>query len=92
VSTAMRLKRTGSTKRPCYRIVVIDSRNANTGDIIDSIGTANPRENKAAQWVLNEEKAIAWIKQGVQPSESVRSILSKAGIWAKAKAKTPVAA
>jgi len=91
VSTAMRLKRTGTTKRPCYRIVVIDSRNANKGGIIANVGINNPRDSKAeSQWKLDEEGILGWLKKGAQPSESVKSLLSKAGLWAKFK--TPVKA
>ncbi len=87
MSTAMRLKRTGTTKRPCYRIVVIDSRNANKGAIIANVGINNPRDAKSAsQWVLQEPVIMDWLKKGAQPSESVRTILNKAGIWAKFKA------
>lgn len=91
MSTAMRLKRTGTTKRPCYRIVVIDSRNANKGGIIANVGINNPRDNKAeVQWKLEEPVILDWLKKGAQPSESVRTILNKSGIWAKFK--TPVKA
>lgn len=75
----LRLKRMGSKRKPFYRIVAADSRAPRDGRFIETIGTYNPT-TEPASISLNEELAIKWIKQGAQPSDTVRNILSKEGI------------
>ncbi len=79
MSTAMRLKRFGTKKRPYYRIVVQDSRVATSSKTIDEVGTYRPIEEKD-QVILNEEKVKSWIKKGVVVSDSVKDILNSQGI------------
>ncbi len=79
MSTAMRLKRFGTKKRPYYRIVVQDSRVATSSKTIDEVGTYRPIEEKD-QINLNEEKIKSWISKGVVVSPTVKDILNSQGI------------
>ena len=81
MATKIRLKRMGSKKRPYYRLVVADSRAKRDGNVIESIGTYMPLE--AEKYNVNNEAALKWLKEGAQPTDTVRNILSKAGIMAK---------
>lgn len=78
----MRLKRTGAKKAPFYRIVVADSRKQRDGAYIELIGTYNPLE-KENNIKVNDELAIKWLQNGAIPTDTVKNILSKAGIMKK---------
>ncbi len=82
MAVKLRLKRMGKKGKPFYRIVAADSRYPRDGRIIESIGTYNPTTNPA-QVTLNTELAEKWLKNGAQPSDTVRNILSKEGIMKK---------
>lgn len=75
----IRLRRLGAKKAPFYRIVVADSRYPRDGRFIEEIGTYNPLTNPAAV-TLNAERAKEWIKNGAQPTDTVRGLLKKAGV------------
>ena len=75
----IRLRRMGAKKAPFYRIVVADARSPRDGRCIEEIGTYNPLTNPAALNV-DVEKAQAWIKNGAQPTDTVRSLLKNAGV------------
>ena len=75
----IRLKRMGMKKKPFYRIVVADERSPRDGRFIEEIGTYNPLTNPATV-DLDNEKAAQWIKNGAQPTETVKSILKKNGV------------
>lgn len=79
MAVKIRLKRTGMKKAPTYRVVVADVRSPRDGRIIESIGWYNPRVEPSAI-NIDEEKALRWLKNGAQPSESVVSLLKRAGI------------
>ncbi len=79
MAVKLRLKRMGKKGAPFYRIVAADSRSPRDGRFIETIGTYDPM-TKPAQIKLDEELAVKWLKNGAQPSETVRSILSKEGI------------
>jgi small subunit ribosomal protein S16 len=79
MTVKIRLKRTGMKKAPSYRIVVADSRSPRDGRIIESIGWYNPRVEPSAV-SINEEKALNWLKNGAQPTESVTILLKRMGI------------
>ena len=78
MAVKMRLTRMGDKKSPFYRVVVIDSRKAQSGEYIDKIGyidtTKNPQEVN-----IDVEKAKSWLSKGVQPTETVKSYLVKVG-------------
>ncbi len=74
----IRLRRLGAKKAPFYRIVVADSRYPRDGRFIEEIGTYNPLTNPA-DIKIDSERAQQWIKNGAQPTDTVRDILKKAG-------------
>ncbi len=78
----IRLNRMGAKRQPFYRIVVADSRSPRDGRFIEIVGNYDPKKDPA---IINvdEEKVIAWIKKGAQPTDTVRSLLSKKGIIQK---------
>ena len=78
----IRLKRMGTKKAPFYRIVVADSRSPRDGKFIELIGTYNPLTNPA-EIKVDEELTLKWLNNGAVPTDTVRSILSKAGIMKK---------
>ncbi len=75
----LRLKRMGSKGKPFYRIVAADSRSPRDGRFIETIGTYNPVANPA-EVKVDAELAIKWIKNGAQPTDTVRNILAAEGI------------
>ena len=82
MAVKLRLKRGGSKQRPFYRIVAADSRFPRDGRFIDSIGTYNPIPAEY-EVSIDEEKAMYWLSNGAQPTDTVRNLLSKKGIMAK---------
>lgn len=78
----LRLKRMGAKKNPFYRIVATDSRNARDGREIEVIGTYDPTKKETAI-SLNEEKIMKWLSSGAKPTDTVRQILSDAGLLKK---------
>ena len=75
----IRLRRMGAKKAPYYRIVVADCRSPRDGRCIEEIGTYNPMTEPAVITV-DAEKAQTWIKNGAQPTDTVRVLLKKAGV------------
>lgn len=75
----IRLRRMGAKKTPFYRIVVADSRYPRDGRFIEEICTYNPLAEPAVVNV-NADRAQEWIKNGAQPTDTVRGILKKAGV------------
>ncbi len=88
MATAMRLTRTGTTKKPFYRLVVMDSRKASQGGVIEVLGSLRVIGPQGDQAQLNEEKILSWLKKGANPTNTVRTMLAKAGIWGKFKQKS----
>lgn len=79
MSVVIRLKKTGTKKKIKHRIVVCDSRSPRDGKFIELLGTWDPNV-QPAKLVLNLDKAKEWIAKGAQPSETMKSILKKAGL------------
>lgn len=77
MAVRIRLRRMGVKKKPFYRLVVADSRSPRDGRFIESIGIYDPR---AAIVKVDEEKAIAWLKRGAQPTDTVKGLLFRAGV------------
>jgi small subunit ribosomal protein S16 len=75
----MRLTRVGSVKNPVYRIVVVDSRTRRDGRAIDTIGQYNPR-TEPSSIEIDADKAKEWLAKGVQPSRTVKKLLSIKGV------------
>lgn len=85
----IRLTRMGRHKRAFYRIVATDSRSKVNGGYIDLLGHYDPLSEEIK---LNEEKILNWLKNGAQPSDTVKNIFKDKGVWAKFIAtKTPKA-
>jgi len=80
----IRLRRVGGKKRPSYRLVVADIRAPRDGAFIDIIGHYNPLTDPETV-VIKEEKAIHWLRQGAQPTDTAARLLNKAGIMEKFK-------
>ena len=75
----IRLRRMGAKKNPYYRIVVADSRSPRDGRCIEEIGTYNPL-TEPATITVDVEKAQTWIKNGAQPTDTVKALLKKANV------------
>ena len=75
----IRLRRMGAKKAPYYRIVVADSRSPRDGRCIEEIGTYNPL-TEPATITVDAEKAQQWIKNGAQPTDTVKAFLKKANV------------
>lgn len=82
MAVKIRLTRMGSKKKPFYRINVADSRAPRDGRFIETVGTYNPllAENSVT---LKEERVLEWLAKGAQPSDTVRALLSHAGVLKK---------
>lgn len=79
MSVKIRLRRLGAKKAPFYRVVVADSRYPRDGRFIEELGYYNPLTNPV-EIKIDSEKAKKWIASGAQPTETVKSLLKKAGI------------
>ena len=79
MAVKIRLRRMGAKKAPFYRIVVADSRYPRDGRFIEEIGYYNPMLNPA-DIKIDSEKARKWVANGAQPTETVKSLLKKAGV------------
>ena len=78
----IRLRRVGKKGHPSYRIVVADSRAPRDGAYVEWIGQYDPMTDPPSV-TLKEDRAIAWLKQGAQPSDTVKRILERDGIYDK---------
>ncbi len=77
----IRLRRTGTTRKPAYRVVVADSRAARDGKFIEVLGHYNPLTNPPTV-KIEVERVNEWIKKGAQPSNTVKNLLARAGTTA----------
>ena len=78
----IRLRRVGKKKQPMYKIVAVDSRASRNGKFIEAIGQYNPLLNPLVLTV-NEPRLFMWLKRGAQPSDTLRSLLQRKGLWLK---------
>jgi small subunit ribosomal protein S16 len=90
MATRIRLRRMGANKRPFYRVVVADQRNARDGRFIENIGKYHPLEEPSLI-EIDEERALHWLRVGAQPSNQVRVLMSRVGIWDRFVAERPSA-
>lgn len=81
MAVKIRLTRMGAKKKPTYRIVATDSRRSRDGQYLELIGTYAPVGEGNVK--INEEVALKWLNNGAQPTDTVKSLLSKAGIMKK---------
>jgi small subunit ribosomal protein S16 len=82
MATRIRLRRVGRKGQSYFRIVVADSRAPRDGRFVAMLGDYNPRTNPATLKVKKDE-ALAWIAKGAMPTDTVRSLLKKAGVLGK---------
>lgn len=78
----IRLRRVGKRKQPFYRVVVADSRSPRDGRFIEIIGQYNPLTDPSTITIDND-KALTWLRKGAQPSDQVKSLLKRTGIWSE---------
>jgi small subunit ribosomal protein S16 len=84
----IRLMRIGKKKQPAYRVVVADSRSPRDGRFIENIGRYQPRLHPS-MIDIDEERALHWLQRGAQPSDPVRVLLQKTGIWSRFTGEAP---
>src|SRR4051812_30031918 len=80
--------RMGKTKQPTYRVVAADSRSPRNGRFIEIVGTYEPRQDPS-RIVVDNEKAVAWLRKGAQPTDRVQRILQLSGAWDEFKGTAP---
>lgn len=79
MAVKMRLRRMGAKRNPFYRVVIADSRYPRDGRFIEEIGYYDPMKNPP-EIKLDTEKAEQWLKNGAQPTDTVKNILKKSGV------------
>jgi small subunit ribosomal protein S16 len=84
MAVKIRLARHGAKKRPFYRIVAADSESPRDGRFLEKLGTYNPLQDPA-EVVLNADRVKYWIDQGATPTDTVKSILKREGVFAPAE-------
>ncbi len=84
MAVKLRLMRMGKTKQPTYRVVAADGRSPRDGRFIEIVGTYEPRKEPSGVSIDNE-KAIAWLRKGAQPTDRVQKLLEVSGAWAEFK-------
>ena len=77
MAVKFRLRRMGAKKAPTYRVIVADSRSPRDGRFIEEIGYFNPRSDELK---IDGDKAKTWLKNGAQPTDTVRALLKKSSI------------
>ena len=75
----IRLRRMGTIKKPYFRIVAADSRSPRDGKFLESLGTYDSRK-ASDNFTVNKDRVSFWLSKGAQPSDTVKSILKKAGL------------
>ncbi|MDO9210191.1 MAG: 30S ribosomal protein S16 [Deltaproteobacteria bacterium] len=90
MAVTIRLTRMGAKKKPFYRLVVADSRFPRDGRFIEVVGTYDPNPNPPAI-NLNRERIDSWLKRGAHPTNTVKSLLKKAGLATRADRTSPAA-
>lgn len=82
MAVRIRLQRLGRKKRPFFRLVAADARAQRDGVFLERLGHYNPI-TEPADVVIDEEKALKWLRRGAQPSDTAKRLLSQQGIWKK---------
>ena len=90
MAVKLRLMRMGKTKQPTYRVVAADSRSPRDGRFIEIVGTYEPRA-EPSRVNIDSDKALKWLTQGAQPTETVEKILKISGVWDEFKTGKPSA-
>ena len=85
MAVKLRLMRVGKTKQPTYRVVAADSRSPRDGRFIEIVGTYEPRKDPSGL-LIDNDKAVTWLRKGAQPTERVQKLLQISGAWGTFKA------
>ncbi|NLE29782.1 MAG: 30S ribosomal protein S16 [Phycisphaerae bacterium] len=86
MSVKLRLKRFGRRNRAAYRVNAIDSRTPRDGRVIEELGSYDPiTKDSTKQFVFNRERVEYWLSMGAVPSDTVKSLLIRAGVPVKTK-------
>ena len=80
MAVKLRLMRMGKKKQPTYRVVAADSRSPRDGRFIEIVGTYEPRA-EPSRINIDNDKALKWLSQGAQPTETVQKLLKITGAW-----------
>ena len=80
MAVKLRLMRMGKTKQPTYRVVAADSRSPRNGRFIEIVGTYEPLQ-EPSRINIDNDKAVAWLRKGAQPTDRVESLLKISGAW-----------
>jgi small subunit ribosomal protein S16 len=91
MTTRIRLRRMGSNKRPFFRVVVADQRSPRDGRFIENIGKYHPLDDPSVI-EIDQSRALHWLRVGAQPSDQVRNLMKKVGIWEEFVKERPSAA
>ena len=91
MTTRIRLRRMGSNKRPFFRVVVADQRSPRDGRFIENIGKYHPLDDPSVI-EIDQTRALHWLRVGAQPSDQVRNLMQKVGIWDEFVKERPSAA
>ena len=91
MAVKLRLMRMGKTKQPTYRVVAADGRAPRDGRFLEIVGFYEPRKEPSGI-DINNEKAIAWLKKGAQPTDRVQKLLEASGAWGEFKGTSAPAA
>jgi small subunit ribosomal protein S16 len=86
VAVKLRLMRMGKTKQPTYRVVAADARSPRNGRFIEIVGTYEPRQDPS-RINIDNDKAVAWLRKGAQPTDRVQRLLEQSGAWAEFKGR-----
>ena len=84
MAVKLRLMRMGKKKQPTYRVVAADSRSPRNGRFIEIVGTYEPRE-EPSRVLIDNDKAVAWLRKGAQPTDTVEKLLKQSGAWEQFK-------
>ena len=84
MAVKLRLMRMGKTKQPTYRIVAADTRSPRDGRFIEIVGTYEPRQDPS-RIIIDDDKALKWLRNGALPTETVEKILKINGTWEQFK-------
>ncbi len=85
MAVKLRLMRMGKKKQPTYRVVAADARSPRNGRFIEIVGTYAPRDEPSTI-VIDNDKAVDWLRKGAQPTETVEKLLKISGAWDSFKA------
>jgi small subunit ribosomal protein S16 len=80
--------RMGKTKQPTYRVVAADARSPRNGRFIEIVGTYEPRQDPS-RINIDNDKAVAWLRKGAQPTDRVEALLKITGAWDEFKGTAP---